>query len=117
MSGRPSARRWRAMRMPACRPRNLHTSGRRIRSARRAIGRYGRRWRSGSSLITAIERRSWLSGLVDREKVIGGGVAQRVEESAAAARVAPALGINTLGVAAHIEKVGPRLIVEQVRLQ
>ena len=44
--------------------------------------------------------------------MIGGGVAQRIEESAAAARVAPALGMHALDVVAHVQKIGPGLIVE-----
>jgi hypothetical protein len=44
--------------------------------------------------------------------MIRGGVAQRVEKAAAAASMAPAFGIHALHVGAHVQKIGPRLIVE-----
>jgi len=44
--------------------------------------------------------------------VIRGGVAQGVEEAAAAAGVAPAFGVQAFEVGAHVEKVGPCLVVE-----
>ena len=43
------------------------------------------------------------------------GVAQRVEEASAAARVAPALGVHAPGVVAHVEVVGPVLRVDLAR--
>ena len=41
--------------------------------------------------------------------MIGGRVAQRVEEAAAAVRVTPALGVHTAGVVTAVEKVRPLL--------
>jgi hypothetical protein len=40
------------------------------------------------------------------------GIAQRVEKLSAAARMPPALGVNTLGIGAHVQEFRPRLIVE-----
>jgi hypothetical protein len=50
--------------------------------------------------------------LVEGQEVITGRVAQRVEKPSAAARVAPALGVHTLGIDAHVQEFRPRLIVE-----
>jgi hypothetical protein len=44
--------------------------------------------------------------------MIGRGVAQRVEEATAASRVTPALGVNALGVGAHVQEFRPLLIVK-----
>src|SRR5277367_1392020 len=44
--------------------------------------------------------------------MVGGRIAQRIEEPPATTRMPPALGIHTLGIGAHVEKFRPRLIVE-----
>src|SRR5271166_3222544 len=44
--------------------------------------------------------------------MIGGRVAQRVEKTPAAARMAPALGVDALGVVAHVQELRPRLIIQ-----
>src|SRR5579863_1007556 len=44
--------------------------------------------------------------------MVGGRVAQSVEEPPAAARMAPAFGIDALGIGAHVQKLGPRSIVQ-----
>ena len=43
--------------------------------------------------------------LVGGQEMIGGGVAQRIEEPAAAARMPPAFGVHALGVAAHVQEI------------
>src|ERR1700691_624294 len=77
--------------------------------------RLGRRNRGGNSRRAPADLREGGSGLarfVGHQKMIGGGIAQRVEEAPAAMRVSPALRMHSLGVVAHVEKVRPGLIVE-----
>src|ERR1700726_2784190 len=45
------------------------------------------------------------------DEMVGGRVAHRVEELPAAVRVSPALGIQPLGVVAHVQEPGPFLRV------
>jgi hypothetical protein len=44
--------------------------------------------------------------------MIGRGIAQRIEKLPATVRMPPALGMNTLGVAAHVQEFRPRLIIK-----
>jgi len=64
-----------------------------------------------------IERGSGFAGLVDREKVIRRGIAQRVKEAIAASGMAPALGVYALSIHAHVQKGCPFVIVKISRLQ
>src|ERR1700728_4385178 len=79
------------------------------------VDRLGRRnWR-GISRCAPAELREvglGLAGLVGREEMIGGGIAKRIEEATAAMRVPPAFRMHSLGVVAHVEEIGPCLVVE-----
>ena len=50
---------------------------------------------------------SRLANLVGRQDAVAGGVAQAVEEAAAAGGVAPAFGVFALRIGAEIEEIGP----------
>src|SRR5215470_19791332 len=76
-------------------------SGRRARRARFAGRRSRRRPRR--------RRGRRLTDLVGGEELIRGGVAQRVEEPAAAVRMSPALGMHPTGVVAQVKIMCPLL--------
>src|SRR5262252_4787330 len=76
-------------------------SGRRARRAPCAGRRSRRRPRR--------RRGRRLADLVGGEELIRGGVAQRVEEPAAAVRVSPALGMYPAGVVAQVKIMRPLL--------
>src|SRR6185437_6403339 len=66
----------------------------------------------------ALERRlrRRLAHPIGCEEMIVGGIAQGVEESPAAVRVAPALRMHALAVLAPIEELGPLLVAALGRL-
>src|SRR6202021_1218058 len=78
-----------------------------------ALGSCGRGGRGGRpARVVRGQLGPGLTCLVERQKVVARRVAQRIEKTPASARVTPAFGIHAFGVAAHIQKFCPRLIVE-----